>query len=219
MPKKIKKHVKMGGLNTTISQERPTKSEIKKDVSEMTRSELSKVALKEFSKLNKRIKRLEQATEKDGILSPALKSVKDSGGKFSAKGKNLNQLRKEYARAIAFSKMETGTVRGARNFTKSMGGIFGDERINNKKFIERIYETLHRVQEQLPLIGNMIGSKETLQRIVERFDYEYSNANALIEMTDEQYAEYLSNLVNNMTNSLNASWDNFENEFLDAFDI
>ena len=213
MPKKMKARVKMG------EQERPTKSEIKKDVSEMTRQELSKVALKEFSKLNKRIKRLEQATEKDGILSPALKSIQDSGGKFSAKGKNLNQLRKEYARALAFGKMETGTVRGARQFTKSMGGIFGNDRITNKKFISKIYETLHRVQEQLPLVGNMIGSKETLQNIVERFDSEYSNANALIDMTDSEYAQYLNNLINNMTNSLNESWDSLENEFLDAFKI
>lgn len=219
MPKKLKKTVKIGPLETTLTQERPTKQEIKKDVSEMTRSELSKVALKEFSKLNKRIKRLEQATVKDGILSPALKSVQDSGGKFSAKGKNLNQLRKEYARAIAFENMETGTVRGARSFTKSMCGIFGYDRISDKKFIAKIYETLHRVQEQLPVVGNMIGSRETLQQIVEHFDSEYTNANALITMTDEEYAQYLNNLINNLTNSLNASWDDFENEFLDAFEI
>ena len=195
---------------------RPTKSEIKKDVSEMTRKELAKECYKLNSKLNKRIKRLEQATKKDGILSPALKSVQDSGGKFSAKGKTLNELRKEYARAKAFEKMETGTVTGARAFTNRMGKVLGTDNIKNKKYVERIYETLHRVQEQLPIIGNSIGSTEALQQIVSEYNSEYDNSNALIDMTD---SEYLNNLVNNMTNKIDDSYQELEELFLDAFEI
>lgn len=198
---------------------RPTKSEIKKDVSEMTRQELAKECYKLNSKLNKRIKRLEQATKKDGILSPALKSVQDSGGKFSAKGKTLNELRKEYARAKAFEKMETGTVTGARAFTNRMGKVLGTDNIKNPKYVERIYETLHRVQEQLPIIGNSIGSTEALQQIVSEYNSEYSNSNALIDMTDIEYAQYLNNLVNNMTNKIDDDYQDIEDLFLDAFEI
>lgn len=55
---------------------------------------------------NKRIQRI----EKVGESTPATEYIERSGGRFSVKGKNLNQLRTEYVRARDFLKAKTGTV-------------------------------------------------------------------------------------------------------------
>lgn len=57
---------------------------------------------------NKRI----SAFEKKGIESPAFLNVMKSGGKFSTRGKTVNQLRTEFIRARDFLKMKTSTQKG-----------------------------------------------------------------------------------------------------------
>lgn len=57
---------------------------------------------------NRRISALERAGEK----SPAYRGVMNWGGKFSEKGKNLNQLRSEASRELAFLKHKTSTLKG-----------------------------------------------------------------------------------------------------------
>lgn len=57
---------------------------------------------------NKRIKAFEQK----GIESPAFLNVMKSGGKFSTRGKTVNQLRTEFIRARDFLKMKTSTQKG-----------------------------------------------------------------------------------------------------------
>lgn len=63
------------------------------------------------SAINKRVRRF----EKSGLNPPALQALKKSGGVLSVKGKNLNQLREEYARARNFLNMETSTQKGYRD--------------------------------------------------------------------------------------------------------
>lgn len=62
------------------------------------------------SAANKRLR----AFERKGLSSPAVEQVKDSGGKFSTRGKNLNQLRAEFARARSFFQSATSSIRGAK---------------------------------------------------------------------------------------------------------
>lgn len=57
---------------------------------------------------NKRIKRFEDK----GLETPAYLNVMKSGGKFSTRGKTINQLRSEFIRVRDFLKMKTSTVRG-----------------------------------------------------------------------------------------------------------
>lgn len=76
----------------------------------MTRAELARATRTLGAVANKRINRL----EKTGIESPAFESIKQSGGKITTKGKNINQLRAEFARAREFLSMSTSTVSGAR---------------------------------------------------------------------------------------------------------
>lgn len=60
------------------------------------------------SAVNKRLRRF----EKKGIRTPATRALMKSGGVLSVKGKDTNQLRKEYARARNFLNMETSTQQG-----------------------------------------------------------------------------------------------------------
>lgn len=64
----------------------------------------------------KRVKRLEQQIPKLGA-SPALATV-DRGGKFTTKGKNLNQLRQEFMRVKSFLKNYESTVKGFKKIKK-----------------------------------------------------------------------------------------------------
>lgn len=64
----------------------------------------------------KRVKRLEQQIPKLGA-SPALATV-DRGGKFTTKGKNLNQLRQEFMRVKGFLKNYESTVKGFKKIKK-----------------------------------------------------------------------------------------------------
>lgn len=64
----------------------------------------------------KRVKRLEQQIPKLGA-SPALATV-DRGGKFTTKGKNLNQLRQEFMRVKGFLKNYESTVKGFKKVKK-----------------------------------------------------------------------------------------------------
>ena len=62
------------------------------------------------SAANKRIQRLIKAN----IESPALYEVKESGGKFSTRGKDLNELRAEFIRVKDFLSTPSSTVKGAK---------------------------------------------------------------------------------------------------------
>ena len=72
------------------------------------KSTISKAVRRLADTANKRIK----GFEKKGIESPAILNVKKSGGKFSTRGKTLNQLRTEFIRAKNFLKMKTSTQKG-----------------------------------------------------------------------------------------------------------
>ena len=57
---------------------------------------------------NKRIKAFIQK----GLETPAFLNVQKSGGKFTTRGKDVNQLRSEFIRARDFLKMKTSTIKG-----------------------------------------------------------------------------------------------------------
>lgn len=71
-------------------------------------SDLRKVVGRLVSAGNKRLRSFERA----GESSPATRHVAKSGGAFTTKGKDLNSLRAEYARAKMFMQSKTGTRKG-----------------------------------------------------------------------------------------------------------
>lgn len=74
-------------------------------------SDMRKVVNRLTSAANKRLRTF----EKTGEISPAAGKVFSSGGRFSTKGKDLNELRAEYGRVRSFMGAKTGTIRGWRS--------------------------------------------------------------------------------------------------------
>lgn len=54
--------------------------------------------------------------KKRGISTPATAYIRNNGGKFSSKNKDLNQLRAEFQRAKGFLESETGNIKGYREW-------------------------------------------------------------------------------------------------------
>lgn len=52
--------------------------------------------------------------KKHGISTPATAYIKNNGGKFTSKDKDLTQLRAEFQRAKGFLESETGNIKGYR---------------------------------------------------------------------------------------------------------
>lgn len=94
----------------------PFKGKSTKEISESSVSDVNswdrRTAARAVRRLadtaNKRIKSFEEA----GIEPPAYLNVMKSGGKFSTKGKDVNQLRSEFIRARNFLNMKTSTKKG-----------------------------------------------------------------------------------------------------------
>ena len=110
-------------------------------LSSMSRSELAKVTRVLADAANKRVVRLEKAD----ISSPAYLGYLRSGGKFSTKGKNVNQLRSEYIRARAFLNAKTSTIKGANKFKAEMEKRFYG--ILTPQQTKTLWTAFHRLEE------------------------------------------------------------------------
>lgn len=80
------------------------------DTNSMGKKDLQKVATRLMSAANKRLKRLSQSEA--GRNSPAFKAAEARGGKFSVKGKNLQQLKQEFANMRNFMGRKTSSLSG-----------------------------------------------------------------------------------------------------------
>ena len=89
------------------------------EISKLKKPQLRKIVQTLASTSNKRLKRLQQK----GISTPASRYVNKSG-KFSTKGKNINQLRAEYIRAKNFLQSKTSTLKGYKQFKKEVQMIY-----------------------------------------------------------------------------------------------
>lgn len=179
-----------------------TKEQIKADVSEMTRSQLSKQAKQIFSTVNKRIQRLIDSD----TISPALEALIKKRGtnpKFTTGGKDLTALQKEYSEAIAFYNLETGTVTGARKYTNKLKQVIG-ERIDDKEYINKLFDLMHGVAERIPIqiANNTIGTDTILNQIIE------NDTNGTLNVLDSadrdlQIADLIDELTNQIVDVIN----------------
>lgn len=182
----------------------PENSEIKKDISEMTRQELAKELRPLAHKVNARLDRL--ASAKD-VVSPAYKAMTegDGEGKIKIRGKNLNELRHEYARAQAFINMETSTVTGARQYQRQLVDLLGGE--YRQEIIDKIFETFHEVQETHPAELQLYDSKQLISEIgdniQEQIDIYGDNEEAIEEAKEE---------------ALNAAMEEIESNYYERID-
>ena len=161
----------------------------------MTTSELLKLSSVEISKLkkpqlrkivqtlantaNKRLKRLQQKR----ISTPASRYANKSG-KFSTKGKNINQLRAEYIRAKNFLQSKTSTIRGYKRFKKDVQKNLAEKGINiSSDNLETIFNIYEKMKDINPSVAEKNLKYITLQEINE-------------ELKDRQTEEEILNRIN-----------------------
>ena len=188
-------------------------AKLKSDLSELTRKEIADKFRPIFSKLNKRISRLEQAK---GVISPALEAVKKSGGKFYMKGLDRNSLLKEVSRAIAFDSSATGTVTGARVFTENLKSVMG-ERVEDKEYVGRVFDLVHKVSELNPTITNAIGSTE-VARIVsdmveESIALDLANQEEYENVLNKDFDYMIDDITDKLESKLNGMFDGMATSF------
>ena len=106
---------------------------------------LRKITGRLVSAANKRLSRMEEA----GEASPAYVYIMKNFGRFSTRGKDLAQLRKEYARAVGFLRSGTSSLRGwhksQRKAQKTLHDRGIDVDLEIMQNMWHIYEELKRV--------------------------------------------------------------------------
>ncbi len=161
-----------------------------RQLTNLTRNELAKVVSKLASAANKRIKRLLQ----NNVPSPALIGRFERGKiHFSVKGKNVDELKKEYLEVKSYLSAETSTVKGAR---KVMNTVINT--LKNEKGIEitedqysaffRIYEA---VKERDPYISLQNIKYQVFEAIANEIDFSSADdiVKNIIENLEELYKQ------------------------------
>lgn len=111
------------------------------DINQLSRKELAPIVSRLAAAANKRIKRLEDK----GMRTLAYQSVMESGGKFSVKGKNLNELRAEYMRAKLFLESKTSTIKGAKEVEAKFQQLTGYTFDKNQA--DDFWNVMHELQK------------------------------------------------------------------------
>lgn len=113
-------------------------------ISKMDAATLGKVVTRLSSAANKRARRIVAK----GISTPATRQMERSGGKFSSKGKDINELRTEYKRVKSFLKSETSTIKGYTKFAERFEKKL--QKVKNKEKRKRKSERLTAPSETPP---------------------------------------------------------------------
>ena len=163
------------------------------DVQKLKRSDLAKVVSQLSAAANKRVKRLSQTDV--GELSPAYQRALQHG-KFGAAGKNINQLRNEYAEVRNFLKLKTSSVSGWKKVRKNTENRLGSKftSVDQEKRFWRAYRQLEA--DNYGAV-HAVGSTES-QRLV-RQEMEQNTSEDLIDRMldrlDEEYERQQINLI------------------------
>ena len=158
------------------------------DFLKLDKKTLSKYVSQLASTANKRLKRLESV--QGGVLSPAYSAIErgKGGAHFSAKGKNLNELRGEFTRVSQFLRNKTSTVKGWKTtfseFRERIGMYLTPE---ETLLFWNVYNNI--LKDYPDLIGKLHVSSDELQRAIGRFMYFEKNPSDIIEKVKSWLAE------------------------------
>lgn len=112
----------------------------------MTRKELGKVVTQLSSAANKRLRRFQAAGEESPSVTYA-----EKGGKFSGRGKNLNQLRSEYVRLKTFMQQEASTLRSWETIKRDTLDTLQDMGVDiPKEDFNEVMKLYGRAKEEFP---------------------------------------------------------------------
>lgn len=144
----------------------------------MEESDVRKLVGRLVSAGNKRLRNF----EKRGETSPAYDRAMESGGKFSTAGKSLEELQEEFARARAFLKSESGSVRKwaktqkiwsemAEKNLASRRGEQGEE-IDRDKLKWELFEKLRKKDPNFTAKKMKYNAIETVEVLIDKYTNE-----------------------------------------------
>ena len=177
------------------------------DIANMSISELNSLSKSDLSKAVSRLasvanKRLNLFIKKD-IETPATISAEKSGGRFSTKGKNLNQLRSEFIRAKKFLSLKTSTARGYKKFRNDFFNRVKAKSNIRLNITDDQLSRFWRIYDKTANLAPFYKGSEPRQKMV--FDM-------FIDMENKSDEEILTEIQNNF-NSYYEEQQAIENEF------
>ena len=154
------------------------------DISTLSEKELRSRVRELADVANKRMKRYEQAEQAGrASYSHAYERAVQSGGRFSTKGKNTNDLRAEYKRVYKYLTAETSTRRGARVVERRTQERLG---LSKDTDMRAYWERYAHAKSNYPQLFELFGSETLQQRLVE---WEQSGQGSLDEFLENEMYE------------------------------
>lgn len=199
------------------------KAQLKEDIMKSTKEspEMRKEIRRVFQQANRRIQNVENA----GLLSPAVTALNKGGidrfSKFSVGGLNWDELKTEYAKAVAFLQQPTSTATGTREYNEHLKQSYGltDEefslmadKINDKlqsisdsDFVEKY---LMRYKD---FTGDLESEAADVSAQIE------SDAVALANALDNDIERKANEEANAIEQSINNALDSMADAIMDTF--
>ena len=141
----------------------------------MSESDVRKLVGRLVSAGNKRMRTF----EKRGETSPAYNRAMESGGKFSTAGKSVEELKEEFARARAFLKSESGSIRRwtktqkiwSEMAEKNLVNRRGEpgEEINKEKLKWELFEKLRKKDPNYTAKKMKYNAIETIEVLIDKY--------------------------------------------------
>lgn len=149
---------------------------------------------------NKRIKRLEKNNLTD---SPAYKKLTENGEpKFSVRGKDFNQVQKEYSRLKRFLESQTSTIRGINQNLKDIAENTGIKYKNIKELkalTSKFFELSSKVEQYLRTVDDIASAIgyhkiwEVINQYVEQGNVDLADSENAIDDMVEMVTDLIKN--------------------------
>ena len=159
------------------------------------------------SAANKRLKNL----EKNDIYNSAVRRLELGGGKISVRGKNKDDLTKEFIRARDFLKNKFSSASNWKKVIKNISTKSDDENINgsNIKDLSKafsIYDVIREVEAEIAQKANKYELISYIQSIMYMFD----STESIIDRSIKWLEEKNNKLQNDYENSTSRFGDSIE---------
>lgn len=199
------------------------KAELKKEIIESYESnpELRKEIRRVFHQANRRI----QNVESKGLLSPAVKALNKGDvkgfSKFAVGELSWEELKREYAKAVAFLRQPTSTASGTRQYNEHIKNGYG---LTDKEFslmANRINDKLQSISDSDFVEKYLMRYKDftgDLEREAADVSSQIeSDAVSLENALDRDIEQTANEKANEIEREINESLDETLNSILDTF--
>lgn len=183
------------------------------EASKLSMAELQKMVKPVFKAARQRVDRMMKSEQIKMSYSPALRSAQQSRPRgqislFESRGKTRNELLMEYTRAKNFLQDATSTVKGTKDYMKSI-----NEALRNRTNIAGLNE--HDVMKMLEAFDKLTDNNPWVEN--ERFKYEVFEAlsNQISKDPTGSVAEITGRVENMLDDIYKANME--EDSFYDIF--